>query len=154
MHIRVLVRTCISIHPRSSLSKGHNMSESGSFEKSAIRFCLFALLALTMTSLGARAQALPVGSGVTVFSPPQNLSNDSGQSWQQQVAVDCKGNIDVVWWDDSQDTGLFSSVAREMEELLFSSAGCFKGSTRHDSAEPCRGFRGKYLCRLGRLEQP
>src|SRR5580765_4924020 len=77
------------------------MSDSGSFEKSAIRFCLFALLALMMTSLAATAQVVAAGPAVTVFSPPQNISNDPGNSWVQQVAVDSKGNINVVWWDDS-----------------------------------------------------
>jgi len=77
------------------------MSDSGSFEKSAIRFCLFALLTLMMTSLAATAQVVAAGPAVTVFSPPQNISNDPGNSWVQQVAVDSKGNINVVWWDDS-----------------------------------------------------
>jgi hypothetical protein len=71
-----------------------------SFDKS-IRFCLFALLAFTTMALTATAQVLPVGPAVTVFSPPQNISNDPGTSWVHQVAVDSKGNINVVWWDDS-----------------------------------------------------
>lgn len=80
------------------------MSESGSFKRSPIRFCLFALLAL-MTSSAATAQIVPAGPAVTVFSPPQNVSNNTGTSWVQQIAVDSKGNINLVWWDNSPGYG-------------------------------------------------
>lgn len=35
------------------------------------------------------------------FSPPQNLTNSPGYSWDEQIAVDSRGNINVVWTDDS-----------------------------------------------------
>lgn len=47
------------------------------------------------------AQILPAGPTVTVFAPPQNVSNDSGTSSSEQIAIDCKGNINLVWWDNS-----------------------------------------------------
>ena len=46
---------------------------------------------------------IPAGPAITVFAPPQNVSNDSGTSSSEQVAVDCKGNINLVWWDNSPD---------------------------------------------------
>jgi hypothetical protein len=46
------------------------------------------------------ASSLSVQAQV-VFSPPVNLSNDTGASSNQQVAVDSKGNVNVVWLDNS-----------------------------------------------------
>jgi hypothetical protein len=41
-----------------------------------------------------------IDKGAT-FSTPTNLSHNSGNSFAAQIAVDLKGNIDVVWMDDT-----------------------------------------------------
>ena len=45
------------------------------------------------SALAAQAQV--------VFSPPKNISNSSGNTQSQQVAVDSSGKINVVWADNS-----------------------------------------------------
>ncbi len=39
--------------------------------------------------------------GGTTFSTPKNLSNSSGFSFNPRIALDAKGNINVVWEDDT-----------------------------------------------------
>ena len=39
-----------------------------------------------------------------IFSPPKNISNASGNTQAQQIAVDAKGNISVIWLDSSPGT--------------------------------------------------
>src|SRR5437899_3217368 len=36
-----------------------------------------------------------------VFSPPKNISNSSGNTQAQQIAVDSSGNVNLVWVDTS-----------------------------------------------------
>lgn len=57
---------------------------------------------LALSALAAQAQV--------VFSPPKNISNSSGNTQNQQIAVDAKGNINVVWLDNGSGTNavLFS----------------------------------------------
>ena len=40
-------------------------------------------------------------NGGVTFSAPQNLSNNTGDSFNSQIGVDSSGNINVVWEDDS-----------------------------------------------------
>ncbi|MFL6439691.1 MAG: hypothetical protein ACJ71Q_19120 [Terriglobales bacterium] len=62
---------------------------------------MLASLGVAAFPVAAVAQARPVGPGATIFSPTQNISNDAGSSLVQQMAIDSKGNINVVWWDKS-----------------------------------------------------
>ena|SRR5690242_8998611 len=51
------------------------------------------ILALAISSSTAQAQV--------VFSPTVNVSNDTGNSQAPQIAVDARGNINIVWLDNS-----------------------------------------------------
>lgn len=48
---------------------------------------------LAVSAFAAQAQV--------VFSPPKNISNSSGNIQSQQIAVDSRGKINVVWLDNS-----------------------------------------------------
>jgi hypothetical protein len=50
-------------------------------------------LALAASVLAAQAQVS--------FSPPVNISNDAGNSGDQQIAIDPSGNTSVVWLDNT-----------------------------------------------------
>ena len=76
------------------------MNFSMLFIRSSIRFFLVAVFGFAAT-VCASAQVLPIGPATTVFLQPMNISNTSGTSWFQRVALDNQGNIDVVWWDDT-----------------------------------------------------
>jgi hypothetical protein len=52
------------------------------------------VLALGMAALAAQAQQV-------AFSPALNVSNDAGDSQVPQIAVDARGNINIVWRDNS-----------------------------------------------------
>ena len=56
------------------------------------RLAVFASL-LAASALAAQAQV--------VFSPPKNISNSSGNTQGQQIAVDANGNVNLVWADNS-----------------------------------------------------
>src|SRR6266576_211270 len=49
----------------------------------------------------ARAISAMAAQGQVAFSPPLNMSNNAGNSQNPQMAVDSKGNIYVVWLDNS-----------------------------------------------------
>jgi len=79
------------------------------------RLAVFASL-LAASALAAQAQV--------VFSPPKNISNSSGNTQGQQIAVDANGNVNLVWADNSlgnyaiffsrsSDAGNTFSTARE-----------------------------------------
>ena len=53
----------------------------------------FIVVALAASALIAQGQAN--------FSPPINISNTSGNSMSQQIAVDSRGDINVVWTDNT-----------------------------------------------------
>jgi hypothetical protein len=71
--------------------------------QSMVRWMLLGL-ALVFSALGAEGQIPPIPLPVpntTVFSSPQNISGNPGESFGQQIAVDPSGNIYVVWSDNS-----------------------------------------------------
>lgn len=51
------------------------------------------LVVLALSAIGVEAQV--------AFSPAVNVSNDAGNSQRPQIAVDAKGNINLVWLDSS-----------------------------------------------------
>lgn len=71
------------------------------FYRNSVRFYLLVVLGLTAWATTAMGQMPPPGPVVTVFSPPQNLSNNPGDSIAHQIAIDRQGNINVVWLDSS-----------------------------------------------------
>src|SRR5207302_900217 len=48
--------------------------------------------------------AAMAADGQVVFSRPVNASNSAGNSQLPQIAVDERGNINMVWLDDSPGT--------------------------------------------------
>lgn len=83
------------------------MVSSQVLDRCFVRFALLVAFSLTTLPLTSTAQILPGGSGGTIFTPPQNLSNDPGNSWAHQMVVDHQGNLDLTWWDDSPGYGAF-----------------------------------------------
>lgn len=73
------------------------------------------------------------------FSPQQNLSNDAGFAGDVQMAADSKGNLDVVWSDDSPGVSqiFFSrfSSPRKVNHPPVANAG-------PDQTLPCAGHTG------------
>src|SRR3984893_3507673 len=51
-------------------------------------------------------------NGLT-FSTPQNLSNDTADSGNPQMAVDASGNISVVWENENITFGIFFSQSND-----------------------------------------
>jgi hypothetical protein len=67
-----------------------------SFQQASNRFVGLSgalVLAVAISSSTAQAQV--------VFSPAVNVSNDAGNSQAPQIAVDAKGNINMLWLDNS-----------------------------------------------------
>ena len=88
------------------------------------RLAVFASL-LAASALAAQAQV--------VFSPPKNISNSSGNTQGQQIAVDANGNVNLVWADNSlgnyaiffsrsSDAGNTFSTARSISKHAQSTA--------------------------------
>jgi hypothetical protein len=76
------------------------MTHSEAFRKRLL--CgLFLGLALAVLGSTAHAQLLPPPLNAPVFSPPQNISNNPGASFDHQIAVDSNGKIYIVWLDNS-----------------------------------------------------
>lgn len=70
-------------------------------------------LTFAISALAAQAQV--------AFSPPLNISNNAGNSQIPQIAVDSKGNIYVVWLDNSaSNNSVFFSRSMD-ESATFSS---------------------------------
>src|SRR5437867_12816807 len=62
------------------------------FDQFVRRAALAGVLALATSALVAQAQ---------VFSTPKNISTNAGNSLFPRIAADSKGNINVVWQDDT-----------------------------------------------------
>jgi hypothetical protein len=56
------------------------------------------------------------------FSTPKNLSNNAGNSFSAQIAVDLSGNIDVVWMDDTPGNYVIFLSRSADQGTTFSSA--------------------------------
>jgi hypothetical protein len=76
------------------------MTRSTLFDRISIRYVL-AIMGFAALSFAATAQVLPGAPATTIFTPSKNVSNNSGTSWFQQMAIDQKGNINLVWLDNS-----------------------------------------------------
>ena len=83
------------------------MVSSQVFDRCFVRFALCVAFSLTTLQVTSTAQILPGGPAETIFTPPQNLSNDAGNSWSHQMVVDHQGNLDLTWWDNSPGYGAF-----------------------------------------------
>lgn len=68
------------------------MSLWKNLSQKCVRLAVFIFL-VAASALAAQAQV--------VFSPPKNVSNSSGNTQSQQIAVDAAGNINLVWVDTS-----------------------------------------------------
>src|SRR6266849_6536465 len=62
------------------------------FDRFIRRVALAGVLALGTSALVAQAQ---------VFSTPKNISNNTGSSLLPRIAVDSRGNINMVWQNDT-----------------------------------------------------
>ncbi len=56
---------------------------------------------VAILSLGVALMCASTHAQGLVFSTPTNISKNGDYSWNQQVAVDAAGNINVVWEDDT-----------------------------------------------------